>query len=199
MFSGLCELVETSPCRKAYDNMLSALNPDAAFPSNVFLGEWNEYLFLESDRLFDGDFAEALARLLKAEGASAACLAKLSGGVAFSKSGVICFNLTTKGSDYEDRLTAGSPGKAWLYSMGRYAGASDVGNWCIYCERNNEIAVVGVRDADILTKLRPALSLLKAEPFSVQSGRDDWIERYPFHCLPVTWRDQLVESYGRPV
>ena len=180
---------------QAFGNVIKALKPQAMLPENVFQGAWSHFLFTESDQLFTRFFVEAAREFLNIESATAVCLLNLNRhvGTDFDERALICLDSKTTWSDYEKRLRGDGPADGWLYRVEVYGCASDVGGWCIYCEKEEDVATIALRDADGLAKFQSALAHLQAETFSVicESGQ----KRFPFSHLTTQWRDRLARNY----
>ena len=95
------------------------------------------------------DFVEHARAFLAIEGGGCACLWNLD---AAEDAGAARFfvHADTASDEYQALLGGVRPGYGWLDAMERLACASDVGEWCMYCEPNNDIAVVGFRGGDAL-------------------------------------------------
>jgi hypothetical protein len=100
------------------------------------------------------------------------------------------------GVAYDDKLRDGGPASGWLYRVDRYACASDVGDWCIYCEKSNDVAVIGLRDIGGIGKFETPLKRLWAKPINelIDGGVSP---AFPFDQLVPAWRQGLVQNYGR--
>ena len=127
----------------AFHNVVGALKFDRRFPENVFAGEWSDFLFFESDRMFAPEFAEVVGELLGSENAGVCCLLNLdqTRSLKFEEASAIFLDRMTTASEYAAKLRRGGPAVGWLYGMDKYGCASDVGDWSIYCEKQNDIAV----------------------------------------------------------
>jgi hypothetical protein len=79
--------------------------------------------------------------------------------------------------------------------MDNYACTSDVGEWCFYCEKGNDIAVIGLREATGIEKFGMPLKRLWAKPIDelVDGGCSP---TFPFNKLTPAWRQGLVNNYG---
>ncbi len=156
------------PKTRAAKNVDAAIAMDRRFPKNVFLGEWSAYLFFDPDLIFDRYFIEITNALLLCEHGTCICLRNLEVALTGNLERASFFlDNQTSGKAYMGRLSApieGSNLVGWVHLMDHYGCASDIGSWCIYCERSNEIAVIAVREGVDLTKLSPALKLLRALP-----------------------------------
>ncbi|MGF6604818.1 hypothetical protein P3T23_009574 [Paraburkholderia sp. GAS448] len=182
--------------RKAFDTVMRSLDFDKLLPERVFIGEWTHFLFFESDRIFESGFMDAMCQLLRLEHAKVACLLNVDKTEVFELENVAALFLDEAvfGKEYGDELRAGGPADAWLYRVDRYACASDVGEWCIYCEKSNDIAVVGLRSADGIKKFEAPLQHLWARPIEdLMDGGCSPL--FPFDHLVPAWREGLVSNY----
>ena len=91
----------------------------------------------------------------------------------------------TSREHYLDRLTAGGS-FAWLHSMDNYGCASEVGDWCIYCETQSDVAVIAMKTVETMKLNHTALRILGARP------ADQLWEPGP--CLPVSEKAQLWQQ-----
>jgi len=188
--------VDEAILRQAFDNATELIDFDLVFPENIFLGKWSTYVFCESDRIFSKGFMPAMAQLLHLEQAHAACLLNLDRTKVFEfeKSAAMFVDETNTENQYWDALKKGGVAEGWLYVMERYVCTSEVGEWCIYCERNNDIAVVGLREKSGLQKFKEPLNALYAKPLEdlIAGGSSSL---FPFNRLPPLWRDGLLKCY----
>jgi hypothetical protein len=190
--------IEDGTRRRAFENLVAALRLDKRLPENVFSEAWRNFLFFQSDWMFTELFVDALRAFFDAEGASVACLLRLSEADSpeFEKAAALYLGGTTVGSDYEARLRGNGPPGGWLYGMDRYACASDVGDWCIYCEKENDVAVVALRGVDGLVRFRSALESLRADSLeSIYDSNGRGV--FPFTKLTTEWRLALADHYQR--
>lgn len=187
------------PRIRASKSVDAAIAIDRRFAENVFLGEWSAYLFFDPDLIFDRGFIEITKSLLLCEHCTCICLKNLEVALTgnLEQASLFLDNQTT-GKAYMGRLSApieGSNLVGWVHLMDHYGCASDIGSWCIYCERSNEIAVIAIRNEDDLVQLRPALELLQALPIRQA------IERPSSYGLSVrgmsaNTRAKLIQEYG---
>jgi hypothetical protein len=75
--------------------------------------------------------------------------------------------------------------------MDRYACGSDSGHWSIYCERNNEMAVIALRENS--ARFGSALERLRAMPIRRAFESSDM---YGFYSLPEAWRQELLRAFA---
>jgi hypothetical protein len=184
----------TAGCKKAFANVIAALRPGVRFPQNVFNASWSNFLFFDADQLFFGNFIWVVKELLRIERAHSGCLVNLSRTSAnFDEAACMCLDAATRGDDYEARLRAGSVVNAWLYDIGDdYGCASESGEWCIYCERQSEVAVIAIKQTELMKSIHVPLRMLGA-----RSAENLWT---PKPTAPVSkageqWRSRLAEQY----
>jgi hypothetical protein len=179
--------------RRAFGNLLRAVDVQKRMPMNVFFGTWAKFLFFESDRIANAKFVEVVAQLLTAENATIGGLLNVfeTKSFVFEHIAALFLDKATTGIDYMACLRGTSPAVGWLYSMGTYACASDVGEWCIYCERDNDIAIIGLRDNDGVAKFKAPLEELSAGSIEALEASGF----FPFNKLIPTWRKGLIENY----
>ncbi|MBN8884280.1 MAG: hypothetical protein J0I77_01055 [Rudaea sp.] len=184
--------------RRAFENAVRAIDYRRQLPERVFVGKWEGFFFCESDRIFHSEFIDVAGAFLHYEQAHVVGFINLDAvsEVGLVERAAIFADEQTTGRQYMESLQGSGPADGWLYQMGRYIVVSDVGDWCIYCEKGNEVAVVGVRSFDYVMKFESALGRLMARPIEdlVEGGRSPL---YPFDQLVPEWRKGLIENYGR--
>ena len=82
----------------------------------------------------------------------------------------------------------------WLFGMDQYACVSDVGRWCIYCEKENDVAVIAFRDETGGCDFSQPLTDLHASPAD-QIGSDPSVP-FPLNSLTYAWREALEVNYA---
>lgn len=183
--------------RKAFGNVIGSIDSLASFPAQVFRGRWNAFLFFESDRLFAGEFVSVMAGLLNVEQAEICCL--LNFGVTdvltYESAAMMFIDKGIEPHVYEAKLTEGGPAKGWLFGVDRYGSASDQGDWIIYCEKANDIAVIAFRKSSDREKYIECLKKLHAEPIMalLEAGSAAPV---PFSQLTKSWCHGLAQHYG---
>jgi hypothetical protein len=182
--------------KQAVANLDAALVTRKQFPENIFLGKWDSFFFFDPDYIFEAPFVEVVKTLMESENGRCACLRNLDimGSDGSLERSLLFLDRETTGEAYQAFLAGPAPGMGWLHMMFRYACASDAGSWCIYCERNNEIAVIAVRRMGNLSLFNSAISSLHALPI------EQAIEKPPSYglssrSLSVEWRNRLLEEY----
>lgn len=169
----------------------------AFFPHRVFRRSWRYFLFFESDKMFVASFVDVLIGLMDIEGSTVSGLlncGKARGGLV-DESACIFIDRATSGDEYVLRLRAGGPSSGWLFGMDRYGCTSDVARWCIYCEKGNDVAVLGFENATDVTKFSSPVKKLGAEPLQVLL-RGGAAELFPFSRLIPEWESNLLINYG---
>jgi hypothetical protein len=137
--------------------------------------------------------------ILSEEGSSAVALANLGNGPIGSdpEPGVIFLERDTAFSEYFQTLDGdGSSLRSWIVWVDRYVSASDKGNRCIYCEKENNIAVLAVRDTLSKSTLLKLQHVLEAR--SIRAISDPTADHlFNFDKLVPSWRAALKAAYGR--
>ncbi|MHB8884747.1 MAG: hypothetical protein ACYC5H_06620 [Methylovirgula sp.] len=190
------DLIEKSR-EAAFGQVVSSLDLMTSLPSQVFRGDFSEFMFLESDRMFAPIFADVVKDFLSAEGTTSCCLVNLSRThtMAYSQAAVIFLEAQTTGVEYDAQLRSGGPSTGWLFSMDRYGCASDGGSWSIYCEKDNDVAVVALRGQSAAERFSLPLRKLHAEAIDILI-RQGSAGPFPFSSLTPRWRDELGRQYG---
>jgi hypothetical protein len=110
--------------------------------------------------------------------------------------GAIFLDAITTNRSYEAALEGDGPANGWIYQMDNYGCMSDIGEWCIYCEKANDIALIALRETTIdEDKFEIPLRHLCAKPIEqLISGGDSPL--FPFDHLVPAWRKRLIDNYG---
>jgi len=181
----------------AFGHVVSSISLMASLPSQVFTGDFSEFMFFESDRIFAPPFVEVIREFLIAEQATSCCLVNLSRTHTMTNShdAAIFLEPQVTSVEYDAHLRSGGPTTGWLFSMDRYGCASDSGSWSIYCEKNNDVAVVALRSGSAAEKFASPLRNLHAEPINklIHQGTAG---PFPFSSLTPKWRKELSKQYG---
>lgn len=182
--------------RNAFDHVIGSINGAASFPEQVFRGSWDLFLFFEADRLFAPEFATIAVGLLNAEQGDVCCLLNLSetDDQFVYESAALFIDAKTEPSVYDAMLRRGGPANGWLFRMDRYGCASNKGGWGIYCEKGNDIAVIGLRQYNDNQKYSNSLRELHAEPIKTLLENSK-AAPMPFSQLVKPWRYGLVQHY----
>lgn len=140
---------QESTRQKAFDLAVRSIAYDLRLPERVFAGAWGSFFFCESDRLFDAGFLDVTIKFLDRENSRVACLLNLDKTYLIrleESASAIFLDHSSTGAQYVHALKEGGTARGWFYAVDRYVCCSDIGEWCIYCEKDNDIAIVAVRD-----------------------------------------------------
>jgi hypothetical protein len=153
--------------------------------------------FFDSDWMTDPDFVELVKAFLNVEGAECACLWKLdkedvNAPESFS------VGAQTTADEYRALLAGATPGYGWVSAMERLACASDGGEWCMYCEPNNEIAVIALRRADAAARYASAIARVHAARFEDAIREPPLSYGFSERALSREWRDAFLREYAVP-
>jgi hypothetical protein len=181
-------------CELALGNVRQGVVIDRRFPRNIFVAGWSEFFFFDSDWMTEVEFVNHVKVFLNIEGSLCACLWRLDTDGTDEPS-VLFVREQTSVAEYGGRLAGNSPGHGWLDAMPRLACASDVGEWCMYCEPNNEIAVIGFRQRAASARYAAAMAQFRAEPLDV-AIKEPLSYGFSQVVLSPEWRDQFVREYA---
>ena len=186
--------------QKAVANVVSAIGEGLRFPRNVFTAGWRSFRFFDSDRMFSPAFAPQAKAFLEAEAGTCACMMNLDKAEARARTELSCFfiDMSTTDDAYRSFLVGGRPADASVYSVDRYGCTSDVGEWCIYCERRNEIAVIAFREDDHLSRFEPTISQLEALPIT-DAIRKPLSYAFDPKVLIPDWRTEIIREYTQSI
>lgn len=179
-------------------NIQECLSSRLRFPRNVFVGSWDHYSFFDSDRVFDGSFVDQVKTLLDIEGATCACLVKLDAATETEADDRRFF--IERGTTPESymRLLAGEhTAQGWIFDFGRFGCASELSQWAIYCERNNEIATIAIKSNSMFEHYRLPLARLKASRISDAVSKPSSYGFSP-EALSTEWRTVLLKESDVP-
>jgi hypothetical protein len=179
----------------ALNNVKRSIDLATRLPGPVFSAPWAQFLFVEAYALFRPNFASIVRSLLCTENSQCCCLLNLGSlrGPAFAPPDAFYFAADTTESAYAQCLREGTTG--WAVMMDDYACASNGGEWCIYCEKGNDVAVIGLRSRDGLAHFHAELHELRAERIEDLLARGQRAS-FPYSRLTATWRDGLLANYS---
>lgn len=178
-------------CSVAVLNIRAGIDVERRFPQNVFLGDWSNFLFFDSDWIFEAKFVALVQAFMSVEGGNCACLQNLDA----TSDPIFAISHETTPEEYRLRLVGPDVERAWLYDMRRFACASDTGDWCIYCERSAEIAVIALRRFGVAARYTPVLTELRAAPL-VPAINEPLSHGFSNQALTPDWRTTLVREYA---
>ena len=181
--------------RKAFQNIMNAIDPSAELPDQVFKSCMSNFYFFASDSVVSEEFVEIVQDMMRVERASVTSCMNLtrSKGLEFESIEVTYIDNSTKGDDYFIFLLQALNGESgWMVTMDRHAFASDVGEWCIYAERMNDVAVIAFSVIDI-EKYRSHLDRLDAHNIFDLIYSDKGYD--PYDKLVEEWKTGLCKYY----
>jgi hypothetical protein len=186
----------TSARLAAFHNVGCFIKTEALLPGRVLAPDWSTTRFFEADTVVAKGFVSAVHELLKIDQSASCCLLNLTNSPALEYQNASSFFIerTTTEEEYTAKLHEGGP-SGWIVRMDRYGCTSDRGEWCVYCERKNDVALISFRGPDAARKYRSPLEILRAEPIE-SLLRAPELQRVPFNSLTPEWRSGLNENYG---
>lgn len=204
--SGLCRDDNAVPMAVA--NLTHTIELSCRFPQNVFSLGWREFLFFDSDLVFNPEFARNVRTLLEIEGSACVCLAnlfKMARGIELER---CCLFLDSKitNDKYLSFLRGSDPAAGLIYDAADPFGCtSDIGQWTIYCDRGSDIAVIAFRDQEHLLKFAPVTVSLGALPINEALERSIGYGFSPAHIAHsasqqerwLEWSTALRKAYEK--
>ena len=189
-------LVSPSDARlmRVSENLGEAIDGQRHCPENVFKENWGTFSVFHADWIFEGAFVEKVLSLLREEGSSIACLVYLAADAASSRP-AFAFDRESTAAAFESALRGAGPQDGLSYAIQRFACISDRGLWCIYCERQNELALFGRRRESSRDAFEAFLCSVSARRIAdVASGAED----FGFSEVEISdeWRAQLLRAYS---
>lgn len=184
---------DDDPCSlAAFSRVTRAIEPTQCFPQNVFSPEWEKFFFFDADWMLEGDFVQVVHSLLDIEQGSCACLLHFT-DVQFRSASSFRITRDTNEALYDAVLSGTRPGDGWLYNMARIVCGSNLGQWCLYCEQQSEMAVLALKKDCSAEDYKVALSRLHALPIAEALERS---VSYAFSkALLPEWRKGLLLNY----
>lgn len=181
----------------AFDHVIGSINDEPRFPEQVFRGRWTAFLFFDSDFLIAPDFPERVAELLNAERAEVCCLLNFdeTQTMTYESAAMRFITARTRSQDYDAMLRRGGPAEGWLFGVDRYGCASDRGGWSIYCERQNDIAVIALHQPGDTEKYASCLKRIHAKPIKDQLEAGG-AGLFQFEQMLESWRRDLARHYS---
>jgi hypothetical protein len=186
----------TTPCGEgALRNLRLGLHPERRLPDRLFSTDRTHFRFFGPDDIFAGDFVGKLGMLLQIEGASCACMANLDVNFGNPQPEAFFLDRLTTPAEYLEQLKGDGRSAGWIHRMDRFGITSEIGGWLIYCEKDNEIAIVAFEgnvkpgQVDQMAAQLDALSVEAAisKPVSII---------FASKSLPKAWSDTLIKTYS---
>lgn len=180
----------------AVQNALSCIRSERRFPAQVFCRDWADYLFFDPSILFEAGFIQVKSLLLRQEDSYVIAMINLGNGSAEIQAEVraVYLERNTTPKDYISELMGDGSPMNWLFLMDRYVLASEKGHWSIYCEKENDVAVLAVDayvSAFTCSQLAKTLGAKSIGAASVPSRE----KLFDFHKLTPEWKSALTAEY----
>jgi len=189
-------MTDRGDCAAAMRNLRTVFKPNLAFPADVFGSDWGDAYFFDSDWMFEGPAVTVLKNLMSVEDATCVCFANLDR--LEEEEHQFYVHSETTDAEFEKLLVGedgGGLGLGWHAAMDRFGCISDRGEWCIYCERHNDIAVLAFRSSELAKLCSPAVRALKAASIEEALAQSiSWA--FSSRGLPEHWRQALLRHYG---
>jgi len=185
--------------RQAEKNLDAAPGANRTFPDNVFRGRWDAFFFFDSDLLFEQQSAERLKALLACESGAVICVRNLD--IAHTEGNpddTVFVEEETLRETYWAHLRGNGPSwpsYGWTYSMYRYGYASEMGRWCIYCDKMAESGVIAIHQDGAPGQFTSALKAFDALPIEQAIENPRSYALMP-GVLLEEWRTKLLQNYS---
>lgn len=187
--------INDAPKRVAFQNIMNAIDPSGELPGRVFETKMSNFYFFASDWVASCHFVELIQDMMRVEMAEVTCCMNVTRSkiLEFEAIDAIYIDHSTKGEDYDEFWTQDIGDEVgWLFTMDRHAFASNVGEWCIYAERMNDVAVIAFNVIDI-EKYKPHLDRLNAHNIFDLIYSDKGYD--PYDKLVEEWKAGLCKYY----
>lgn len=180
----------------AVSNAILSIKEDKWFPERVLAGDWEDYLFFQPFMMFVPGFIDVTKLLLTEETASVIALINLGNVIPtnYENPPVIFIEKSTGAREYISELEGKGVPLSWRVLMDRYVCASDKGNWCLYCEKENDVGVFGCRKGFSQPLCLRIERLLKAKSIRSASDIGD-TQRFDFGKLLPAWKKTLIVEH----
>ena len=181
-------------CLQASENLGRAIDVESRFPDLIFRESWNGFYFFDSDWIFESSFVDKISSMLDTEESSCVRLVNLDRDMD-DATRTFVIDRSTTAATYQNLLRGMGPTDGWIHAMDRFACISDKGMWCIYCERQNELAVIGFQQSITREGYKSILESVHAGRITdVVAGRADY--ELSAHVISREWKDRLLVQYA---
>ncbi|HNP34892.1 MAG TPA: hypothetical protein PKK10_03470 [Woeseiaceae bacterium] len=146
--------------------------------------------------MFDAAFVGHVKALLEIEGATCACLANMDASVDDDlRKSRFFIDRTTTPDSYQLLLRGTNPGVGWIYDIDRFGCSSEASEWCMYCERSSEIAIIAFRCDVSLERYVPVIKSFKAVHIA-EALKQQLAYGFSSQALAAAWRSELLAEYA---
>lgn len=188
--------MDTSLSSAAAANVLRQVDVSKHFPDFVFTGRWRELLFFDPSYVFQEAFTATIEQFLSGEASVCACLCNLDEyrrTRSMDRSSIF-LERGTDSRSYLLKLNGGGPATGWVFRIDSYVCTSDVGKWCMYLEKGNDIGVLGIAREDDMLALAPAIKMLNALPLP-EAFAAPVCYAFAENVLTSEWKEKLSLNY----
>jgi hypothetical protein len=187
----------TSARLSAFHNVIKSIRIEARLPSQVLFGTWPEFYFFESDVILSRSFVGFVHELCRIEQSTSCCLLNFTQTrvLEYQEAAFIFIEAKMSEDEFDAKVREGGPASGWLFGVDHYGCSSDNGDWCLYCERENDVALIGFKSTSSVDKYQSALESIGAKPIEdlVENGISPL---FPFSKLTPEWKRALIDNYG---
>jgi len=174
--------------------LLNVLAANNRLPGRVVIGSFPKVAFFDSDNIFHPSFPETVRSFLNVMDCDQAWLVNLDQlDDKSDKVRSIEINSSTTSIDYMSELNRIGTTECWIVGTDRFACFPENLRWIIYCEKGNEIALIGFRNAQDYEDSQAAINRIHAVSI------DEAIANPPgfgFANFSEKWRVDLMKNYG---
>jgi hypothetical protein len=185
--------LQDQQCLRARSNLEMAIKTAARLPQNVFQPGWGSFYLFNSDWMFEGAFVEKIRIMLQQEGSSCACIVNLD-RAASDTLAAFAIKGNTSAQEYQRLLAGTGPSDGWVYDVDRFGCTSEIGTWCIYCERASELAILGFNVETLEEKhefVRAALHASGVSSIGLSPSRFEFAS----HIISQEWQVEITRNY----
>ena len=154
----------TAACLRAFHNVVESINAHKRLPDQVFEQEIKNFRIFDSGYLTSSNFADRLREMIEVEAATCCCLLNYSQTdiLEYQTPDFICLDRTTTPDQYKGLLWERHRLSGWNQAIDRFGCASDRGGWCIYSESQGEIAIIGFKSTEEISRYSKMLQAVSA-------------------------------------
>lgn len=177
-------------------DMETKIDTHKRLPDQLFKGHSLKYLFFDVDIVFNEIFFEILNKILNRSEFEKLYILRVD-YVSIDPHGndyCMFFGSLNSGNDYESFLMRDLHPSAWFFSFGRYFVSSLESEWCIYCERNNDFAILGGNPESKDNSYKNLSLSLNGE--NIRDILNMEKPYFPFDDLPPEWREGFLKHYS---
>jgi hypothetical protein len=165
------------------------INEHARLPENVFEGKWTAFLFFDPDWVFCPEFIGICQSVISKNHDTWIEITDLENPTSSFR-----IESITIPEHYQQVLT-GHDCNGWIYLFHRFAISPSTKNWCIYLERDAEIAIFAAK-ADCPNEIKDIIIRdFKALPI-MKMAATQGISAVDKEVVSVAYIKKLIESFS---